>query len=54
MAYLVKKTMKYLKYIRVICEYVKKFSTLMFELPNMIEEDELLFNFMDNLQSWTK
>ena len=33
-----------------ICEYVKEFSTLILEIPNMSEE-ELLFNFMDNLQS---
>ena len=38
-----KKTMKYLKHIRVICEYVKEFSTLMFELPNMIEENDVAY-----------
>ncbi|KAL6330543.1 hypothetical protein AAG906_040474 [Vitis piasezkii] len=36
-----------------IREYVKEFSTLMLEIPNMAEE-ELLFNFMDNLQSWAE
>ncbi|KAL6315079.1 hypothetical protein AAG906_030933 [Vitis piasezkii] len=34
-------------------KHVKEFSTLMLEIPNMSEE-ELLFNFMDNLQSWVE
>ena len=42
--------MKHLKHISSIREYVKEFSTLMLEISNMSEE-ELLFNFMDNLQS---
>ena len=45
--------MKCVKHIGSIHEYVKEFSTLMLEILNMIKE-ELLFNFMDNLQSWTK
>ena len=36
-----------------IRDYVKEFSSLMLEAPGMNEED-LLFNFMDNLQSWVK
>ena len=42
--------MKRLKHTGSIREYVKEFSTLMLEISNMSEE-ELLFNFMDNLQS---
>ncbi|RVW42675.1 hypothetical protein CK203_103884 [Vitis vinifera] len=49
-AYLARKSMKRLKHIGSIREYVKDFSTLMLEIPNMTE-DELLFNFIDNLQS---
>ncbi|RVX02488.1 hypothetical protein CK203_031142 [Vitis vinifera] len=48
-AYLARKNMKRLKHMGSIREYVKEFSTLMLEIPNMSEE-ELLFNFMDNLQ----
>ena len=49
-SYLARKNMKHLKHISSIREYVKEFSTLMLEISNMSEE-ELLFNFMDNLQS---
>ena len=42
--------MNRLKHTDSIREYVKEFSMLMLEIPNMFEE-ELLFNFMDNLQS---
>ena len=49
MAYLVRKNMRHLKHIGSIRDYVKEFSLLMLEIPNMTEE-ELLFNFMDNLQ----
>ena len=45
--------MKCLKHTSSIHEYVKEFSTLMLEIPNMSKE-ELLFNFMDNLQSWVE
>ena len=45
--------MRHLKHTCLICDYVKKFSSLMLEIPNMTEE-ELLFNFMDNLQEWAK
>ena len=51
--YLARKNMKHLKHTGSIHEYVKEFFMLMLEIPNM-SEDELLFNFMDNLQSWTK
>ncbi|RVW19712.1 Retrovirus-related Pol polyprotein from transposon 17.6 [Vitis vinifera] len=52
-AYLARKSLKHLKHTGSIREYVKEFSTLMLEIPNMAEE-ELLFNFMDNLQSWAE
>ena len=52
-AYLARKSLKHLKHTGSIREYVKEFSTLMLEIPNMAEE-ELLFNFMDNLQNWDK
>ena len=52
-AYLARKNTKRLKHTGSIREYVKKFSTLMLEIPNMSEE-KLLFNFMDNLQSWAE
>ncbi|RVW62202.1 hypothetical protein CK203_064414 [Vitis vinifera] len=51
--YLARKNMKCLKHMASICEYVKEFSTLILEIPNMSEK-ELLLNFMDNLQSWAE
>ena len=48
MTYLARTNMRHLKHIGPICDYVKEFSLLMLEIPNMIEK-ELLFNFMDNL-----
>ena len=53
MAYLARKNIKRLKHTGLIHEYAKEFSTFMLEIPNMSEE-ELLFNFMDNLQSWVE
>ncbi|KAL6329104.1 hypothetical protein AAG906_007650 [Vitis piasezkii] len=52
-AYLARKNMRRLKHIGSISDYVKEFSSLMLEIPNMTEE-KLLFNFMDNLQGWAK
>ncbi|RVW62719.1 hypothetical protein CK203_060334 [Vitis vinifera] len=52
-AYLARKNMRRLKHTGSIHDYVKEFSSLMLEIPNMIEE-ELLFNFMDNLQGWAE
>ena len=49
MAYLARKNMKSLKHTGSIREYVKEFSKLMIEIPNMYEED-LLLNFIVNLQ----
>ncbi|RVW75630.1 hypothetical protein CK203_055280 [Vitis vinifera] len=48
-AYLPRKNMRRLKHKGSIRDYVKEFSSLMLEIPNMTKE-ELLFNFMDNLQ----
>ena len=53
MAYLARKNMRCLKHPSSIRDYVKEFSSLMLEIPNMTEE-ELLFNFMDNLQGWAE
>ena len=39
--------MKSLKHTGSIREYVKEFSKLMLEIPNMYEKD-LLLNFIDN------
>ncbi|KAJ9693691.1 hypothetical protein PVL29_009579 [Vitis rotundifolia] len=52
-AYLARKNMRRLKHTGSIRDYVKEFSSLMLEIPNMTEE-ELLFNFMDNLQGWAE
>ena len=49
MAYQARKNMRRLKHTSSICDHVKKFSSLMLEIPDMTKE-ELLFNFMDNLQ----
>ena len=45
--------MRRFKHTGSIRDYVKEFSLLMLEIPNMTEE-ELLFNFMDNLQGWAE
>ena len=52
-AYLARKNMRLLKHTGSIRNYVKDISSLMLDIPNMAEE-ELLFNFMDNLQSWAE
>ena len=52
-AYLARKNMRRLKHTGSIRDYVKEFSSLMLEILNMTEE-ELLFNFMDNLQGWAE
>ncbi|RVW91272.1 hypothetical protein CK203_035497 [Vitis vinifera] len=52
-AYLARKNMRHLKHAGSIHDYVKEFSSLMLEIPNMTEK-ELLFNFMDNLQGWAE
>ena len=45
--------MRRLKHIGSIRNYVNEFSSLMLEIPNMTKE-ELLFNFMDNLEGWVE
>ena len=51
--YMARKKIKHLKHTGSIRDYVKEFSSLMLEAPCMDEKD-LLFNFMDNLQSWVE
>ena len=53
MTYLAGKNMRRFNQIGLIRDYVKEFSSLMLEIPNMTQE-ELLFNFMDNLQGWAE
>ena len=53
MTYLARKNMRHLQHIGLICDYVKEFSSLMLEIPNMTEK-EFLFNFMDNLEGWVE
>ena len=48
--YMARKKIKHLKHTGSIRDYVKEFSSLMFEAPGMDEKD-LVFNFMDNLKS---
>ncbi|GMQ09336.1 hypothetical protein CsSME_00052753 [Camellia sinensis var. sinensis] len=52
-AYQARKSLKKLKHTSSIRDYVKEFSTLMLQVPNMTDE-ELLFNFLDNLQPWAE
>ncbi|XP_070007755.1 uncharacterized protein [Nicotiana sylvestris] len=42
-----------LKQTRNIRNYVKEFTTLMLQIPNLTNDD-LLFHFMDGLQNWAK
>ena len=51
--YMARKKIKHLKHTGSIRNHVKEFSSLMLEAPSMDEKD-LLFNFMDNLQSWAE
>ena len=51
--YMTRKKIKHLKHTGSICNYVKEFSSPMLEAPDMNEKD-LLFNFMDNLQVWAE
>ena len=51
--YIAHKKIKHLKHKGSIRDYVKEFSSLMLEAPEM-NEKELLFNFMDILQDWAK
>ena len=51
--YMARKKIKHLKHTGSIRDYVKEFSSLMLEAPGM-DEKNLLFNFMENLQSWAE
>ena len=51
--YMARKKIKHLKHTGSIRDYVKEFSSLMLEAPGM-DEKVLVFNFMDNLQSWAE
>ena len=51
--YMERKKINHLKHTGFIRDYVKEFSSLMLEAPGMVEKD-LVFNFMDNLQSWAE
>ena len=51
--YMARKKIMHLKHTGSIRDYVKEFSSLMLEAPGMDEKD-LVFNFMDNLQSWAE
>ncbi|KAE8729756.1 cytochrome P450 78A7-like [Hibiscus syriacus] len=51
--YEARKKLRELKQRGIMWDYVKEFTTLMLQIPNMSEED-LLFNFIDGLQGWAK
>ena len=51
--YIARRKIRHLKHTGSIRDYVKQFSSLMLEAPDM-NEKELLFNFMDNLQGWAE
>ena len=53
MEYMARKKIKHLKHTGSIRDYVKEFSSLMLKAPSMDEKD-LVFNFMDKLQSWAE
>ena len=51
--WLVRQSLKRLKHIDLVWDYVKDFSFLMLNIRNMSEEDKL-FNFISRLQGWTQ
>lgn len=51
--YEARKKLRELKHKGNIKEYVKEFTTLVLQIPNLTEEDEL-FYFVDGLQAWAK
>ncbi|KAE8681992.1 hypothetical protein F3Y22_tig00111277pilonHSYRG00011 [Hibiscus syriacus] len=51
--YEARKKLRELKQRGIMRDYVKEFTTLMLQIPNMSEED-LLFYFIDGLQGWAK
>ena len=52
-AWVARESLKKLKHMNSIREYVKEFSSLMLNIKNMSEEDKL-FNFMLGLQGWAQ
>ena len=51
--YIARRKIRHLKHTGSVRDYVKEFSSLMLEAPDM-NENELLFNFMENLQGWAE
>lgn len=51
--YEARKKLRKLKYKTTISDYVRKFTTLMLQIPSLTIE-ELLFYFIDGLQNWAK
>ena len=51
--YIARRKIRHLKHMGSVRDYVKEFSSLMLEAPDM-NENELLFNFMENLQGWAE
>lgn len=53
MAYKARNKIRELKHTGSISKYVDDFSKLMLQIDNM-NTDDLLFNFMEGLQSWAQ
>ena len=53
MAWMARESLKRLKQIETITDYVKEFSSLILDIKDMSEVDKL-FNFMSGLQKWTQ
>ncbi|XP_050365423.1 uncharacterized protein LOC126783937 [Argentina anserina] len=52
-AWIARESLKKLRHTSSVHEYVKEFSSLMLDISNMSEEDNL-FNFMSGLQPWAQ
>ena len=52
-AYLARRQLRELKQMGTICEYIKKFSSLMLDIKDMFEEDKL-FYFLEGLKPWAR
>ena len=50
-AWLARESLRSLKQMRTMQDYVKEFSSIMLDIKNMSEEDKL-FNFVYGLQAW--
>ncbi|KAM2691738.1 hypothetical protein EV2_006100 [Malus domestica] len=51
--YETKEKLRWLKQTGSVKDYVNAFVSLLFEVPNMLEEDKLMY-FMSGLQNWAK